>query len=134
MTRPDRHDPAVPGSPDAWALLPLAPDLFHILLALADREQHGYALVKEVERSTNGAVRLAPSLLYRKLKRLMDQGIITETEKRPAPELDDQRRRYYRLTDLGQRLLQADARRLVRLADSVRIRTLAESEPGGSRA
>ena len=75
---------------------PMKPDLFQILLALEDEERHGYAILKEVERNTNGQVRLEPSPLYRRLKRLLDAGIVQEADQRPVPELDDERRRYYR--------------------------------------
>lgn len=116
---------------DPTSLLPLTPELFHILLALADTERHGYGLVKQVERATGGAVRLAPSPLYRRLKRLMEQGIVAESERRPAPELDDERRRYYRLTAAGRKVLRAEARRLVALAGDERVRGLAGATEGG---
>lgn len=103
----------------------LAPDVFHILLALAGEEQHGYGLTKQVEEATSGAIRLAPSPLYRKLKRLLEVGLVAESERRPVAELDDARRRYYRLTDYGLGVLRAEARRLVSLAADRRIRALA---------
>ena len=108
---------------------PMKPDLFQILLALEDEERHGYAILKEVERNTNGQVRLEPSPLYRRLKRLLDAGIVQEADQRPVPELDDERRRYYRLTDYGRRLVTSEAQRLVKLAASERIKKLAKAAP-----
>ena len=118
--------------PDAY--LPLKPDLFHILLALDEGERHGYGIIKEVGRSTEGQIRLEPSPLYRRLKRLLDTGIVEESEKRPVPELDDERRRYYRLTKLGRLVVTAEARRLVALAGSDRVRNLAAAVPEASDA
>lgn len=109
--------------------LPLKPDLFQILLALEEGERHGYGIIKEVERSTDGQIRLEPSPLYRRLKRLLDSGIVEEADKRPVPELDDERRRYYRLTDYGRALLAAEAQRLVALAGSERVKNLAQQAP-----
>ncbi len=113
---------------------PMKPDLFQILLALEDEERHGYAILKEVERNTNGQVRLEPSPLYRRLKRLLDAGIVQEADQRPVPELDDERRRYYRLTDYGRQLVTAEAQRLVKLAASERIKNLAKAAPRVSNA
>lgn len=109
--------------------LPLKPDLFQILLALEEGERHGYGIIKEVERSTDGQIRLEPSPLYRRLKRMLDSGIVEEADKRPVPELDDERRRYYRLTDYGRALLAAEAQRLVALAGSERVKNLAQQAP-----
>ncbi|MCZ6915247.1 MAG: PadR family transcriptional regulator [Gemmatimonadetes bacterium] len=117
------------GRTDPAAHLPLKPDLFQILLALESGERHGYGILKEVERATDGQIRLEPSPLYRRLKRLLDASVVVETDKRPVPELDDERRRYYALTDHGRRILAADAQRVVALAGSDRIRQLAESAP-----
>ena len=114
--------------------LPLKPDLFQILLALEEGERHGYGIIKEVERSTDGQTRLEPSPLYRRLKRLLDSGIVEEADKRPVPELDDERRRYYRLTDYGRQLVAAEAQRLVKLAASERIKNLAKAAPRISNA
>jgi len=107
--------------------LPLKADTLQILLALEGSERHGYAILKEIERATEGALRLAPSPFYRKLKRLEETGLMDETDERPAPELDDERRRYYRLTDLGREVLSAEAMRLVELAGEDRIQRLAQS-------
>lgn len=119
---------------DPAAHLPLKPDLFQILLALESGERHGYGIIKEVQRATDGQVRLEPSPLYRRLKRLLDSDIVVETDKRPVPELDDERRRYYALTDHGRRLMAAEAQRLVALAGSERIQKLAKAAGRPSRA
>lgn len=105
--------------------VPLKGDVFQILLALEDTERHGYAILKEIERATGGDLRLAPSPFYRKLKRLEEEGLVEEADERPAPELDDERRRYYRLTPLGREVVAAEAYRLVELAGRDRIIQLA---------
>lgn len=97
------------------ALLPLPPITFHILIALADAELHGYAIIQEVAARTEGAVRLGAGTLYRSLQRMLEQGLIAETDERPAPELDDERRRYYRITRFGAAVARAEARRLAQL-------------------
>ena len=116
---------------DAAAHLPLKPEVLQILLTLEDGERHGYAVLKEIERATRGAMRLAASPFYRKLKRMSEQGLVEEADERPAPELDDERRRYYRLTPLGRAVLAAEARRLVELAAHDRILRLARSAREG---
>jgi DNA-binding PadR family transcriptional regulator len=93
-------------------LIPLTPAVFNILLALADGEKHGYAIMLEVENLTGGQVKMGPGTLYGSIKRMLDTGLITESDERPDPDLDDQRRRYYRLTPLGRRFLQAEAKLL----------------------
>lgn len=98
--------------------LPLSPPEFQILLALADGEKHGYAIMQEVQARTEGRTRLGPGTLYGAIKRMLGGALIEETEERPDPQLDDQRRRYYRLTDAGRRLAAAEAERL---ADLVRV-------------
>jgi DNA-binding PadR family transcriptional regulator len=105
------------------SFLPLKPNWFHVLLSLVDREQHGYGIMQEVLERTNGKVRLWPATLYGTLKRLMDEELIEESAARPAPEQDDARRRYYRLTRLGRRVLAAESERvedLVRLIHAKR--------------
>lgn len=92
--------------------LPLTPAVFHILLALTDGEKHGYAIMREVERSTEGRVTLGPGTLYGAVKRLLQGGLIIEIDERPDPALDDSRRRYYALTALGREVLQTEAARL----------------------
>ena len=91
---------------------PLPPAVFHLLLALRDGEQHGYALMHRVEELTDGAVRMGPGTLYGAIKRMLADGLIEESDERPDPELDDQRRRYYRLTGLGERVGKAELQRL----------------------
>jgi DNA-binding PadR family transcriptional regulator len=103
--------------------LPLHANWFHILLSLVGKEQHGYSIMQEVLERTNGAVRLWPATLYGSLKRLIGGGLIEESEERPAPELDDARRRYYKLTRLGRRVLELECDRLegmVRMAQEKR--------------
>lgn len=106
------------------ALLPLTPTVFHILLALADGEKHGYAIMQEVEARTGGAMRMGPGTLYGSVQRMLKDGLIVEAQKRSEPVHGEERRRYYRLTSFGQRVLQAEARRLeqlVHLAQSKRV-------------
>ncbi len=100
-------------SPESF--LPLKPHWFHVLLSLADQEQHGYGIMQEVLERTGGKVRLWPATLYGTLKRLIDEDLIEESDERPAPELDDARRRYYRLTQMGRRVLAAESARLEEL-------------------
>lgn len=104
-------------SPESF--LPLKPHWFHVLLSLADREQHGYGIMQEVLERTGGKVRLWPATLYGTLKRLIDAELIEESDERPAPELDDARRRYYRLTRLGRRVLAAESERLEDLVRTI---------------
>lgn len=99
---------------------PLTPITYHILLTLAARSQHGYAIQKAVQAQTQGAIRLGPGTLYAAIRRLEDAGLIEESENRPDPELDDQRRRYYALTRHGKAVLTAETERLratVRVAE-----------------
>jgi DNA-binding PadR family transcriptional regulator len=93
-------------------LLPLTPPVFHILLALSDEERHGYGIMQDVARQTNDALQLGPGTLYGCLKRMLAAGLVEESEERPDPELDDERRRYYRMTSLGKRAVRAEAERL----------------------
>jgi len=111
--------------PEPRPFVPLKPDLFHILLALSERELHGYGIMKSVQDATAGQIILEPSPLYRRLKRLLEMGIVAESSRRPAADLDDERRRYYRLTDLGRRVLAADAARMVALSKTATVQTLA---------
>ncbi len=112
--------------------LPLNPDVFQILLALEDRERHGYAILKEIERATEGGLTLSPSPFYRKLKRMEEDGLLAEADERPDPELDDERRRYYRLTRLGREILEAEALRIVQLAGEERLVRLARARASGA--
>jgi DNA-binding PadR family transcriptional regulator len=100
---------------DPESITPLTAPVFHILLALADRERHGYAIIKEVEVLTEGKVRLSTGTLYAAIRRLLDGGLIEETEERPHPALDDERRRYYRLTPFGEEVARAEVSRMVHL-------------------
>src|SRR5436309_3158478 len=109
----------VPGKP-VESFLPLTPAVFHILLTLADGEAHGYAMMQEVTRRSGGSVRLGPGTLYGAVSRLLEDGIIEESEERPDPEMDDTRRRYYRLTKLGGRVLAAETERLADLVKAAR--------------
>jgi DNA-binding PadR family transcriptional regulator len=90
----------------------LQPAVFHILMALADEDRHGYAIIQEVLTRTNGEVRLSPGTLYRSIQRMLDDDLIVEVHERPAPELDDERRRYYRITAFGRTVAVAETERL----------------------
>ena len=96
-------------------LLPLPPATFHILVALAEEDRHGYAIIQEIAARTGGDVRLSAGTLYRSIQRMQEQGLIVETRQRPAPELDDERRRYYRITPFGNAVARAEARRLAQM-------------------
>jgi len=107
---------------DVEALLPLPLATFHILLALADDDRHGYAILQEVARRTGGELRLSAGTLYRSIQRMQEDGLIVELRERPAPDEDDERRRYYRITPLGSAVARAEATRLsvlVRMARAV---------------
>ncbi len=106
--------------------LPLAPLVFDVLLALSDGDQHGYRIMRDVAERSGGAVTLHAGTLYRTLARLLDLGFIQELEDRPAADVDDQRRRYYRLTPFGREVARAEARRLVSQVESARRRRLLE--------
>ena len=101
-------------------LIPLPPATFHILLAVADEDRHGYAIIQDVAIRTDGALKLSPGTLYRSIQRMLEQGLIEETAERPAPELDDERRRYYRITAFGRTVAKAEARRLTQLVKLAR--------------
>lgn len=109
--------------PNPESLLPLTLAVLHILLALADgREQHGYSIMLKIAAQTQGKFRIGPTTLYRSIKRMLEQNLIVETGERPDPELDDERRRYYRLTQLGWEVMRAEVRRLeqtVEIAHSI---------------
>ena len=108
-------------------LLPLPPATFHILLALADEDRHGYAIIQDVAVRTDGELKLSAGTLYRSIQRMLEQGLLVETRERPAPEDDDERRRYYRITPLGTAVAKAEARRLTQL---VRMARAAGFAPG----
>lgn len=108
--------------PDPREFLPLTPALAHILLALADEDRHGYAIMQEVERMTGGAVRMGPGTLYGTVKRMIASGLIDEADERPDPALDDERRRYYRATALGREVLAAETERMAALVSAARAK------------
>jgi len=116
--------------PDPNSYLPLKPLVFHALLALKDAEGHGYAIKKTVAARTGGAIDLEPGTLYRLMARLLKRGLIEESDHRPAPEADDERRRYYRITPLGRDVLAAEARRMQLLLADEAVQDLVS---GGSR-
>jgi DNA-binding PadR family transcriptional regulator len=96
----------------AGELLPLTQPVFHILLALADEERHGYGIMQDVAQQTGGSLQLGPGTLYGCLKRMLAAGLVEESDERPDPTLDDERRRYYRMTPFGKRIVRAEAKRL----------------------
>jgi DNA-binding PadR family transcriptional regulator len=106
--------------PDPESLLPLPSATFHILLALATDDRHGYAIIQEVAQRTNNRLRLGAGTLYRSLQRMLEQGLIVETAERPGPTEDDERRRYYRITKYGESVARAEARRLTELVKLAR--------------
>ena len=112
MTRPPRD------------FLPLKPLDLQLLLSLAEQERHGYGLVQDIAERTDGLVTLEPGNLYRVIKRLLADGLVAETDRRTVPELDDERRRYYKLTSFGYRLAVAEAERLARLVKSTKVKKL----------
>lgn len=101
---------------------PLTPAVFHILLALSEGEKHGWAIMHDAERLSEGAVRMGPGTLYGTLRRLLESGLIEESDERRDPELDDERRRYYRLSRAGADAVAAEAQRLARLVSAARTR------------
>lgn len=107
------------------AFSPLKPLVFHALLALKAQESHGYGIKKAVAKRTSGAIDLEPGTLYRLMARLLKQGLIDESERRPSPESDDERRRYYRITPLGRQVLAAEAARMAELLDDKSVQALA---------
>jgi DNA-binding PadR family transcriptional regulator len=111
-------------NPDPGSLLPLRPSVFHILLALSDGDLHGYGIMQEVAEHSGGQIKLGPGTLYGTIKRLLNDGLIIETDERPDPHLDDERRRYYRLTDFGQQVLKAEARRISKMVSVAQTKRL----------
>jgi len=103
----------------------LPPATFHILLALAGEDRHGYAIIQEVEARTSGELKLSAGTLYRSIQRMLEHGLIVETRDRPAPEDDDERRRYYRITPQGEAAAKEEARRLAQLVRMARAKGLA---------
>lgn len=97
------------------SFLPLSEATFHILLAVAEKDRHGYAIIQDVAACTEGRLKLSAGTLYRSIQRMLEQGLIVETQERPAPELDDERRRYYRITAFGSEVARAETSRLTHL-------------------
>jgi DNA-binding PadR family transcriptional regulator len=115
--------------PPPTSFLPLKPPVLEILISLAGAERHGYALLGEIETRTLGTVTLLPAQLYRYLRRLLEDGLIEESDERPAPDLDDERRRYYGITPLGRAVAEAEMRRL----EHVLLEGRARLRPGEAR-
>jgi DNA-binding PadR family transcriptional regulator len=115
---------AKPQTPTPQSLLPLTPPVFHILLALAEEERHGYGIMQDVAWQTNDALQLGPGTLYGCLKRMLAAGLVEESDERPDPAMDDERRRYYRMTALGRRVVRAEAERLAGAVTAARARRL----------
>lgn len=110
---------------EADALLPLPAATFHILLAVAEDDRHGYGIIQDVAARTGGDLKLSAGTLYRSIQRMLEQGLLVEARERPAPELDDERRRYYRITPFGAAVARAEARRLAQLVRLARACGLA---------
>src|SRR6185369_1252800 len=108
--------------PDPADFLPLTPAIAHILLAVADQDRHGYAITQEVERITGGSARMGPGTLYGTIKRMLASRLLEEADQRPDPGLDDERRRYYRATDLGRAVLEAETTRMALLVGAARTK------------
>ena len=110
---------------DIESLLPLPSATFHILMALADEDRHGYAIIQDIASRTNGTLQMSAGTLYRSIQRMQEQGLIIETRERPAPEEDDERRRYYRITPFGLAVAKAEAGRLTLMVKLARARGIA---------
>ena len=117
-----------PEGPEGY--LPLTPAVLDIMVALGNEELHGYAIMQEVRRRTDGQRRLAPGTLYRSLKQMEQRGWVAQSEERPEPSLDDERRRYYRLTEIGRRVALAEVERLEGLVGAARLRGFIPSPSG----
>lgn len=128
MRRPSTYLP--PAAADEQ--LPLTPAVFHILLALADRDRHGYGIILDIASRTGGALRLGTGTLYTAISRLLEQGLIEDSDERPAEDQDDERRRYYRLTPFGRDVANAEARRLAALVRMARARGINGALADGS--
>lgn len=123
--------------PEPTDLLPLTPAVFHILLALADGERHGYGIMQEIVLRRESGLRIGPGTLYRSLQRMVDDQLIVEVETRADPQVDDERRRYYRITDFGRHVAHAEAARLeqlVALAREKRLLPMNNAMPGDAGA
>jgi DNA-binding PadR family transcriptional regulator len=124
-------DAPVPKHRTPEELLPLTPPVFHILVALSDGERHGYGIMQQVAEDTAGGLQLGPGTLYGCLQRMLIAGLIEESDRRRDPQLDDERRRYYRMTDLGGRTVRAEAQRLTTSLAAARARKLL-TKPSGA--
>lgn len=109
---------------DADALLPLKPLVFQVLLSLVEGERHGYAIVQDIASRTSARLRIEPGNLYRTLRDMLETGLIEESARRPAPDADDERRRYYGVTRFGRQVASAEAARLAELVADARARRL----------
>ena len=118
----------MPTVPDPADLLPLQPAVFHILIALADRDRHGYSIMQDVAQRTGGKVQLSAGTLYSSIRRMLEQGLIEELRESPDPANTDERRRYYRLTRYGRRAAAAEAARLNELLTQARATGLVPSK------
>src|SRR6476661_4888488 len=112
-------------------LLPLTPAVFHILVALSEGERHGYAIMRQVAEDTDDSLQLGPGTLYGCLKRMLSAKLIEESDERPDPTLDDERRRYYRITDFGALTVRAEAQRLATAVTAARARPPPAKSAGG---
>ena len=122
-------------APMPESYLPLTPAVLDIMVALGNEELHGYAIMQEVRRRTDGRRRLAPGTLYRSLKQMEQRGWVAQSEERPEPSLDDERRRYYRLTEIGRRVALAEVERLEGLVGAARLKGFIPSpRPSGADA
>ncbi len=110
--------------------LPLTPSVFHILMALSDGERHGYGIMRQVAEDTAGSLQLGPGTMYGCLQRMLSAGLVEESDWRPDPQLDDERRRYYRISPFGTRVVKAEARRLATAVTAARARRLLPKDSG----
>jgi DNA-binding PadR family transcriptional regulator len=108
--------------PTPESLIPLPPATFHILMAVAYEDRHGYAIIQDVAARTGGEIKLSAGTLYRSIQRMLEQGLLVESRHRPAPEDDDERRRYYRITPFGEAVARAETRRLAQLVRMAKAR------------
>ena len=128
-TLPDLQNFSLTRSTTPVHLLPLTPPVFHILVALADGERHGYGIMQDVAARTDNKTRLSPGTLYGSIRKMLEQGLIQESEERPDPELDDERRRYYRITPFGRRVAGAETERLAKLVGQAIASLFPRSKP-----
>jgi DNA-binding PadR family transcriptional regulator len=112
-------------------LLPLTPSVFHILVVLSEGERHGYGIMRQVAEDTAGSLQLGPGTLYGCLQRMLAAGLVAESDWRPDPKLDDERRRYYRISEFGDRVVRAEAKRLATAVTAARARRLLPKGSGG---